>query len=227
MTVLLLLSIGYRFTGNVLHEIGGVILALLFIVHNVLNRRWYVVFFKGRQSIRRVLVTLVNLLLVAAMIVTLGTGVLISATVFAPLGTQSSDLFMHDLHQGAAYASFILIAIHLGMHWEMLMAKLKNWLHVDPSRLDWVIISRIISAVVIIYGIYASFMNDIGEKLLMQRAFMRWGEETSLWGFLLDYFAIGGSYVGITHFLFGSVGRVKPENFITQRMLPKKNTNPK
>lgn len=207
MAVLLLLSIDYRFTGNVFHEIGGVILALLFIVHNVLNRRWYMVFFKGRQSIRRVLLTLVNLLLVAMMVVALWTGVVISATVFAPLGIQSSDLFMHDLHQGAAYASFILIAIHLGMHWEVLMAKLKNWLHVDHSRLGWIIMSRIISTVVIIYGIYASFTNDIGEKLLMQRAVMSWGEEPSLWGFLLDYFAIGGSYVGITSFLFGLLRR--------------------
>lgn len=226
MTVLLLLIMDYRFIGNSLHEIGGVVFALLFIFHNVLNRRWYDVFFKGRQSLRRVVMTIVNLILVITMITVFVTGALISATVFAPLDIRSRSLFVHDLHQGAAFVSFILIAIHLGMHWEILMAKLKNWLHIDTSRLSWVITSRIVSIVVIIYGIYASFANDIGEKLLMQRVFMGWGEEPSLWRFLLDHFAIVGSYVGITHFLFSLLRRVKNENFTTQRMLHKKDTNP-
>lgn len=201
MTVLLLLIMNYRFMGNAFHEIGGAVLAFLFIFHNVLNRRWYVVLFKGRQSIRRVLMTFVNLLLVAAMVVALSTGVLISATVFAPLGLRSSDLFVHDLHQGAAYASFVLVAIHLGMYWEMLIVKFKNWLHIDDSSLGWGITSRIVSIVVIAYGFYASFTNNIGEKLLMQRIFVGWGEEPSLWGFLLDHFAIVGCYVSITYYL--------------------------
>lgn len=222
MTVLLLLMLDYRFTGNEFHEISGVVLALLFIFHNVLNQRWYVAFLKGRQSTRRVLMTLVNLLLVAAMVVVLVTGVLISATVFAPLGIRSSDLFMHDLHQGSAYVSFILVAIHLGMHWAMLMAKFKNWLHIDASSLGWVITSRIVAIFVIAYGVYASFTNDIGGKLLMQRVFVGWGETPSLWEFMVDYFAIGGCYVGITHFLFGLLRSVKNENFTTQRMIHKK-----
>ncbi|WP_371371141.1 hypothetical protein [Sporomusa aerivorans] len=110
MMVLLLLNMNYRFMGNAFHEIGGVVLAFLFIFHNVLNWRWYVVFFKGRQSIRR-------------------------------------------------------------------------------------------SIVVIAYGVYASFTNNIGEKLLMQSFFVGWGEEPSLWGFLLDHLAIVGCYVSITYYL--------------------------
>ncbi|VBB04914.1 Hypothetical protein LUCI_0120 [Lucifera butyrica] len=142
MTVLLLLILDYRFTGNAFHEIGGVVLTLLIIFHNVLNRRWYEVFFKGRQSLSSVLLTHVNLLLAVAMVTVFVTGVLISVTVFAPLGMRSGGLFLHDLHQGATYASLILVAIHLGMHWEILMAKLKNWLHIDSSSLGWTITSR-------------------------------------------------------------------------------------
>lgn len=209
MTVLLLLIMDYRFMGNAFHEIGGTILALLLILHTVLNWRWYVVFFKGRQSLRRVLMTLVNLLLVAAMVTVLVTGMLISATVFASLGIRSDNLFVHDLHQGLSYASFILAAIHLGMHWEMLMAKLKNGLHIDSSGFGWVITSRSVSLVVIVYGVYASFTNHIGEKLIMQHVFAGWGEDTSLWGFLLDYIGIVGCYVGITYYLLYLLRREK------------------
>jgi len=221
MTVLLLLMLDYRFTGNVFHETGGVVLALLFIFHNVLNQRWYVVFFKGRQSLRRILMTLVNLLLVAAMVVVLVTGILISATVFAPLGIRSSDLFMHDLHQGSAYVSFILVAIHLGMHWEMLMMKFKTWLHIDASSLSWVITSRIVAIFVIAYGVYASFTNDIGGKLLMQRVFIGWGEAPALLRVVVDYVAIMGCYIGTTYYLLCLLQKEKIKTFTSQRKLPR------
>jgi hypothetical protein len=201
MTVFLLVLMDYRFTGNVPHEIGGIILALLFILHNVLNWGWYEVFFKGRQSFRRVLMTFVNLLLVLTMIMVFVTGALISETVFAPLGLRISGLLTHDLHQGSAYASFILTAIHLGLHWEALMAKLRNWLHIDVSGLDWGLLSRSVSIVVIAYGVYTSFTNHIGANLLMQHIFSGWGVEPSLWVFLLDYLAIMGCYVGVTYYL--------------------------
>jgi hypothetical protein len=209
MTLLLLLIMDYRFTGNEFHEIGGVALGLLLIFHNVLNWRWYGAFFKGRQSLRRVLITLVNLLLAVFMLTVFITGVLISVTVFAPLGLGSGSIFLHDFHQGVAYASLILAAIHLGLHWKMLMAKIKNWLHIDDSGFGWIIASRSISIAVIAYGIYASFVNHIGENLLMQYSFAGWGGEPSLFGFLLDYLAIGGCYVGITHYSLSVLSREK------------------
>lgn len=201
MTGLLLVVMNYRYIENSSHEIGGVILALLFILHNVLNWRWYGYFLKGKQNPRRVLLTLTNLLLIVAMGTVFVTGGLISVTVFATLGIRSSSLFTHELHQGSAYASLILAAVHLGLHWEMLVAKCKNWLHIDGASRRWSIMSRSVSIIVITYGIYASFVNHIGDNLLMRHSFAGWGAEISLWGFLLDYFAIIGCYVGITYYL--------------------------
>ena len=205
----LLLIMDYRFIGNDFHEISGAFFGFLLIFHNVLNRHWYGFFFKGTQSLRRVLMTLVNLLLVALMVTVFITGALISVTVFAPLGIRSGSLFVHDLHQGAAYASFILAAIHLGLYWGMLIKRLKNWLHIDDSSFGWIITSRSFSIVVIAYGIYASFVHHVGANLLMQHSFGGWGAEPSLLFFLLDYFAILGCYVGITHYLLSLQPRDK------------------
>lgn len=202
MTVLLLLIMDYRFTGNAFHEIGGVVLVLLFIFHNVLNWRWYQTFFKGRQSLRGICTTAVNLLLMAAVVTVLVTGVLISVTVFAPLSLRGSSLFVHDIHQGAGYVIFLLSAIHLGLHWEMIITKLKNWLKIEGSSLSWALTSRVIAMAIITYGVYASFVNNIGTKLFMQQVFIGWGAVPSLWGFLLDYLSVMGCYVGITHYLF-------------------------
>lgn len=195
--------------GNAFHEIGGVVLGLLFIFHNVLNRRWYENFLTGRQNIRRALSTLVNLLLVVAMVTAFVTGVLISVTVFARLGIRGGGLLVHELHQGAAYTSLILTSIHLGLHWEMLMMKFKNWLHIDGDSFSWGIVSSIASIVVIAYGIHASFVNHIGSNILMQHVFGGWGAAPSFWRFLFDYFSIVGCYVGLTYYLVVGWKKIK------------------
>lgn len=41
MTVMLLCQMGYMLVGETLHEWVGTAMFLLFIVHHILNRRWY------------------------------------------------------------------------------------------------------------------------------------------------------------------------------------------
>jgi hypothetical protein len=55
MTILMIVEMGYWVTGNKLHEIFGVSLLILFIVHNTLNIRWYKTIFKGKMNVRRIL----------------------------------------------------------------------------------------------------------------------------------------------------------------------------
>jgi len=72
----------YRFTGNVIHEIAGVFVILLFFIHNVLNRRWYGAIVKGKMNLLRILSTIANLLLLVMLLFVAVTGVLISQTIF-------------------------------------------------------------------------------------------------------------------------------------------------
>nr|MCR5300710.1 hypothetical protein [Erysipelotrichaceae bacterium] len=53
MSVLLLCLMAYQVTGEVLHEWIGMAMTLLVIVHQILNRRWYAVVFKGKYSLFR------------------------------------------------------------------------------------------------------------------------------------------------------------------------------
>jgi hypothetical protein len=52
MTILMLVAMAYRITGNTIHEVVGVFLFVLFIVHNILNRRWYKAIAKGKYKIQ-------------------------------------------------------------------------------------------------------------------------------------------------------------------------------
>lgn len=202
MVILFLVMMNYRFIGNTPHEITGIVLLALFILHNGLNIRWYKNFLKGRQSLRYLLPTIVNCLFIFAMFTTIISGFLISHTVLPSLALRGTNtIWVHNLHQGSAYASFIFMAVHLGMHWDVLIIRAKRWLRIDGAGVSYSIVSGITSVLVIGYGIYASFINHIGTMLLMQHAFGGWGAAPSASKFFVDHLAIIGCYSGITFYL--------------------------
>ena len=50
MTVLLPMMMAYSLIGEAFHEVTGTALLVLFIVHHILNRRWYGSLRKGRYN---------------------------------------------------------------------------------------------------------------------------------------------------------------------------------
>lgn len=83
MTVLLLCQMAWLLIGETTHEWTGTAMFLLFIVHHVLNRRWYGSLFKGKHGPARLLQITVDILLRAAMAGLIISGVMLSRTVFA------------------------------------------------------------------------------------------------------------------------------------------------
>lgn len=53
------------------HEILGITLFILFILHNILNYRFFTSLFKGKYSLNRIIRTTINILLLASMIITI------------------------------------------------------------------------------------------------------------------------------------------------------------
>lgn len=198
MVVLILMVMDYRFIGNTVHELLGLLAVLLFIVHNVLNRRWYLIFFKGKMDLHRLLNTVVDLLLLATMMLLIVTAVLISQTIF-PAVSLNGDIVAHQLHMIAAYWCFILSSIHLGLHWEILIGKMCHWLEISCTSCD-IMVSRILSIFIIGYGSYVSFSRHIGSKVLVQHTFSDWATAPSMPSFVLDYLAIMGCYIAVTYY---------------------------
>lgn len=53
MTILFIILMGYYVTDNKVHEILGTITFILFIIHHILNIKWYKSIFKGKHSFQR------------------------------------------------------------------------------------------------------------------------------------------------------------------------------
>ena len=78
MAVLMPMLMAYSLIGENNHEIIGICIFVIFIVHHVLNRKWWTSLFKGKYNAVRVLNTVVNLSLVVFMIMQPVSGVLLS-----------------------------------------------------------------------------------------------------------------------------------------------------
>ena len=68
MAILLPLLMAYSLLGETAHEWLGIMMSALFILHHILNRKWYGGLCKGRYSAVRILGAVTDLFLLADMI---------------------------------------------------------------------------------------------------------------------------------------------------------------
>ncbi len=116
MAAVLLAVILTPFDWGMLHEWLGIAFFALFIVHHVLNYRWWKALPRGRWNLRRVLSTLVDL----AMIVCIGglfwSSLVLSRYAFVWLPSMSGSSLARVWHLACSYWLFVLAYVHAGAH---------------------------------------------------------------------------------------------------------------
>ena len=121
MTVLLLLLMAYQITGQELHEWFGAGELLLFLLHNILNMKWYGNLFKGKYRLPRIIQTIVNFGVLITMLCLGFSGIVLSRHVFAALSIHGPMATARMMHLAASYWGFVLMSVHLGLHWSMIL----------------------------------------------------------------------------------------------------------
>ena len=200
MLLALLFLMGYQFWGDVAHEWAGVGMFLLFILHHLLNRQWHQNLFRGRFTPSRVLLLTFDLLLFLDMLGLMASGVLLSNHVFAFLDLHGGVGFARLLHMAASHWGFVLMALHLGLHWGMFVGLAGKALRLrQPSRLRRVLLP-IVSGGVAAYGLTVFIRRDLSTYLLVrtQFVFLDFGEPVPL--FYLDYLAMLGMFVFLAQY---------------------------
>lgn len=119
MTVIFLLLMNLSLTGVFLHEWLGVIFVALFVSHLAINAQW--ISNVGRRlfkplAARPKALFVLNALLTVSMLLTLGSGVLISQYLFAPLAAANFDLW-YTLHTVSSWVTLGVIITHTLLHW--------------------------------------------------------------------------------------------------------------
>lgn len=204
MTVLMLAAMAYHLTGNTVHELLGISLLALFIVHNILNRRWYQTVLKRKHNARRVLNTAVNLLLLVMVLMLMVSSVLISHTLFAFIPVDGG-LIARQMHILATYWGFILISIHIGMHWRMIIGAARKKLGITALNRYSRFALRVMAVLVAVYGAYAFFAREVGSRLILYYTYSYWNFDESAMFFFMDYLSIMGVYICVTYYVLNFV----------------------
>lgn len=184
---------------NDIHEIVGVIFVILLVVHHVFNWRWYKGLKKGKYNLIRLLHAIVNLSLVGLILVNIISALGISLWLFTFL-PFNWGMTGRTLHIASAYWGMILLSMHIGFHWDMLMNMARKLLHLSPSYLKRTLVLRIVTFIIAIDGIYAIYKLDIGARLIAYYSFFFFDPTQSYLLLLIDYVSLFGLGIAFTHY---------------------------
>jgi uncharacterized membrane protein YwzB len=187
MTVFLLCAYAYRILGDAAHEWIGVSMLVLCIAHTIINRQWYKNIFKGKYTLRRALMTAVNIALALTTATLIVTGLAQSRAVLAFLHLPGG-MALRLIHTTAAYWLLPLIGLHIGLHWRMVARRLGKSRFIKNSM-------RIAAFLFAVFGVWSSFDRDMFSKLFLGFSFDYWSEERLALLFFAETLSVMAAYI--------------------------------
>ena len=192
MTLLSIILMGgtILFPNDRVHQIFGIALVILWVVHIVLNRRWYDALFKGQYKPYRIMQLIVNCGVLICALLLLISGLLMAW--FIPSDWVSGALgFARITHLLASHWYYIFIAFHIGLHGAMLAGKMK--IHG--------LVPRIICILISLYGVYAFIIRGVWKYMFLRQQFFFLDLERGYVLFALDYISIIVLFGTIAYYL--------------------------
>ena len=200
MTLALLFLMGYQFWGEAPHEWVGAGMFLLFVAHHLLNGRWHKTLFKGKYSALRTVTLCVDLLLLLAMLAQMYSGIVMSRYVFAFLPGTGGMSLARRLHILGAYWGFLLMSVHLGLHWNMILGMLRKALKIKSKTKSPSMIAYAAGLTISGYGIWVFISRGFPTCLFLKSEFVFLDYSEPKIFFYMDYLALMGLCIFIAHY---------------------------
>ena len=202
MTLVSIVLMGgnYLFPADIVHEILGVALFVLWAIHIFLNRRWYAslaqasksitstnandrraygAIFKGKYNPYRIMQTVINCCILICTIILMISGIILSNHLFTFLNIQSGLGFARIAHLLSSHWYYLFMSLHIGLHMGRLF-----------QNVAAKIFPRIILVLVCAYGLYAFIARGIWKYLVLKQQFFFFDLERGYILFAMDYISI-------------------------------------
>ena len=206
MTVLFFVLMNYYFTGRTIHEYLGYLIFIFFVLHHILNFNWYKNLTKGKYSLNRSLNTFINTMLFICMLGLIISGILFNKDVVNFLNLTNIKVLNKKLHIVCSHWGFILMSIHLGMHWGMFINMSKKFINIKKQ------ICIIIASLISIYGIVSFIKRGFYIQMFVITRVPK-VEEPAIF-FFMDHVAIMGLFIFITYYLHRLSDKFNKKNMI-------------
>lgn len=204
---LLLFAFAYYWQGNTTHELAGLGIFLLMVVHNLFHRRWFATLAKQSRGRRGKFNLGLTFVLLSGMLVLLATSLLISETLFAQLRLPD-DFTARQIHAGIAYWLLVIVAVHLGLRWPLLIAATRRLCGISDSNAIRTQVLRIVALGIAVQGVDSVFALNLPARLQFQMTLDWWNFKASVAGFFGHCLAIVGLGIFVTYYTMQWVSRL-------------------
>ena len=221
MTLVSIVLMGgnFLFPAEIVHEILGVGLFVLWGVHIALNRRWYSAIFRGKYNPYRVMQTVINCCILICTIILMISGIILSNHLFTFLNIQSGLGFARIAHLLSSHWYYLFMSLHIGLHVGVITNKMRHPAPINchpelvsgsstnemPKQLRHdklrKTIPRIILALLCAYGLYAFITRGVWKYLILRQQFFFFDLERGYILFALDYISIIILFSTILHLI--------------------------
>lgn len=192
---LILLMANQMIGAGLIHEILGLLLALLALVHVANNLKWWKVL--KHQCKIAPFKTITTIGLTLSLIAAVISGLIISRHLIfiKPLLFLMSS--MRIVHHYSVYWVLIFTALHIGIHGYILMVRynLSNFIAKLP-----LFVKAILTLAIVGYGAYAFWYEAIYEYLFFMTPYTFFDFNQPLWNFFLNYVTLS---LGIAIIAYG------------------------
>lgn len=164
MSVLFVLMFNKNVISLNFHEIGGLFVCILFLIHKLLNWKWIVTvskrIFSNKLSFKLRFGYIITFLLLISVLLIIISGIFIFKTIFA--GFFVSSINWKSIHYFSAACSLVLVGIHLGLNWGFVMGIFKKFIKIPTA------IAKPISVILVIAIV------SFGAYSVVTSSFTRW-----------------------------------------------------
>lgn len=199
MTVVLIGLMAYSLIGELTHEILGTVMIVLFVVHHILNRRWFGGLLKGKYRAFRIFQTVLVLLMIVSVFASAVSGIVLSQHLYKFLNISQGASIARSVHMVCAHLNYILMSLHLGLYWNMMLSAMSKGKERKSGTGVWIL--RLVAIGISAYGAYVFIRRQIGEYLFLQTHFLFLDPTEPIIFFFMDYIAIMVLFVFLGHYL--------------------------
>ena len=200
MFILLILEFSRIYTGPFIHEVMGILLFILVIIHLIFNKNYILNIIKSNYNVKTTIMLVVNALLICSFILTSIFGILSSQETLTFLNIHNLNII--KLHKIFGYISLIIVGMHLGINFNLMFGKITKLINNN-------IVNYVLSIIIIIFGIYSFIKVDFWNHLIGEYGFSI--SDGNLIINIIEYLSIIMMITIITNCIYKIIGGKKNE----------------
>ena len=128
-----------------------------------------------------------------------------------------------SMHMAASYWGFVLMSLHLGMHWGMIVGMFRRLLKGRklPGAAVWGL--RLAAAVIAGYGLFCFIQKDIVSYMFLKNQFVFFNFDQSAISVFAEYIAMMGFWIFVSFYMTRGIGKMSGKHSIGREKINEKN----